>query len=191
MKSNIKKHLKKLAALFTALNQREKFLVGLGALGLFCLSIYYPYSWVSSYIEDTNRLSIIRRNDLEEVTSLLKRYDHLNSKLVTVQKSFKEAQMTFEEVTKEIDKIIKSSLGADADYDFKKPKSPTLLGLDFEKQEFSLKIKSATLEQIVKLLFALEQGNRPLFLGKIDLKRVSKSNNYMTTLEIFSVRKQR
>ena len=121
----------------------------------------------------------------------MSRYNHLKAKLDTVQKSFQEAQMTFEEVTAQIDKIIKSSLGDDAQYDFKKPKSPTKLGLDYEKQEFSLKIKSAELQQIVKLLFALEQGNSTLFLGKIDLRRAGRSNAYSTTLEIFSVRKQK
>jgi len=185
------KYFKKIALHFSSLNPRERSLVIIGAVIAFALAIYFPYSWISGYVQETNRLSIVRKRDLNDVNSLLNRYNHLKGKLDTVQKSFKEAQMTFEEVTKEIDTIIKSSLGDDASYDFKKPKSPSKLGLDYEKQEFSLKIKSATLNQIVKLLFALEQGNRPLFLGKIDLRRVSRTNSYSTTLEIFSVRKQR
>jgi len=165
--------------------------VGFGALAVFGLVGFSIFTGIKNSLNDKKRLQIVRERELGELDGLLERHAYLTNKLDGVQKSFQEAQMTFEEVTKEIDKIVKKSLGEESEYDLKKPKSPSELGMDFEKQEFSLKVKSAELDQVVKLLYNLEQGDSPLFLGKIDMRRAARTDLFTLTLELFSVRKQR
>ena len=99
--------------------------------------------------------------------------------------------MTFEQVTKELDKIVKDSIGND-NYDLKKKSSaPTEFGLEYEKQDFSLRLRSLSLEQLVKLLYQLEHGKSPLFLSKVDIVKSAKAGEFTTTMEIYSIKKQR
>lgn len=185
------KNLKKILQSFSELSGREKFLIAAAACGLFLFIGHSGVSTLKESLASKKRLQIVRERELQDINFLLERHSFLSGKLDGIQKSFQEAQMTFEEVTKEIDSIVKKSLGDKSDYDLKKPRSPSQLGLNFEKQEFSLKVKAAELEQLVKLLFSLEQGESPLFLGKIDLRRSAKSDLFTLTLELFSVREQR
>lgn len=179
---------KKFLQFFTKLNPRERALVGFTAICLFATGIYLFVEEVQAHIGDTERLITRREQQLEKLPPLLQRYRTLKARLEKMQTTFAEAEMSFEEVTAQLDKIVRESIGSDS-YDLKKSRSPTQIGFEYEKQEFTLKVKSLSLEQVVSLLHKLEQGESPLFLGKVDLLKSSNGQDFSATLEIFSVRK--
>jgi len=153
------------------------------------LVIFYPISWAREFVEDSRNSRKFKVAQLDEAAILTQRYEQLRTKLTAAQDSFDEAQMTYEQVTAEIDKIIKKTVGDSVKYDLKN-QNPSSLGLEFEKQEFSLSLK-ASLEQLVKLLFQFEKGETPLFLGKVNIRKVGKKDQFNTVLEVFSVRKKK
>ena len=179
---------KRLLTMLSALNARERVLVGITALCLACTLCYLIIEAVQNHVADTERLVHQRTTHLEQLSQVITRFRTLDARLKKLQTTFAEAQMTFEEVTSQLDAIVKESIGSD-NYDLKKGRSPTQVGFEYEKQEFTVKIKSLTLEQIVKLLHRLEEGKSPLFLGKVDLLKSTSGEDFSATLEIFSIRK--
>ncbi len=185
----LRQHTRRISAWFFALNSRERLLVGASAIGVFAYLSVSFLGVIEEGFGDTQVRIARRQNDLEQVNQLLRRYQQLDSKLKKIKTKFESSQMTFEQVTGELDRVIKENLG-DNNYELKKTHSPTEFGLEFEKQDFTLNIKKLTLDQLVKLLYALEQGKSPLFLGKVDITRSPNATEFSSTLEIFSIRKQ-
>ena len=185
MATNVKDRLVKFAG---NLNPRQwlRFLMTIVAVVGICL--YFAGSEIVDDLEDTPRLIAARTTDLDTLGRTLSRYQNLKARMEAIETSFKESQMTFEQVTEELDKVVKESIGS-SEYDLKKIRTPSSIGLSYEKQEFTLNIKSLTLEQLVRLLHRLENGDRPLFLGKVDINKPTGNSAFGATLEVFSVRK--
>ena len=112
----------------------------------------------------------------------------LNNRLEKLKESFSQSEMSFEEVTVELDNIVKKSIGSN-NYELKKGRAPQELGFDYEKQQFSLKVNTIDLEQSVKLLHNLEDSKSPLLLGKVDFKRYGGKDKFSVSVEIYSIRK--
>lgn len=170
------------------LNPRQwlRFLMMIVAIA--AVSLYFAGTEILENMDDTPRLIAARTGDLDTLGRTLNRYQNLKSRMEAIETSFKESQMTFEQVTEELDKVVKESIGS-SEYDLKKIRTPSSIGLSYEKQEFTLNIKSLTLEQLVRLLHRLENGDRPLFLGKVDINKPTGNSAFGATLEVFSVRK--
>ena len=173
-----------------ALNQREKLLVGAaGLFGIFFV-LQTTFGLVNESIDDT-RLRVGQRTaQLQEIASILKRYQSLKQRRDVLQTTYEESQMTFEQVTIELDRIVRDAIGND-NYELKKPPSTTKFGFDYEKQEFTLIIKALSREQRVKLLHQIEQGGRPIFLSKVDIAKSQSGTEYSAVLEIYSIGKSR
>lgn len=152
--------------------------------------VYFGAGEIQERLEETPRLIQARTSDLETLGRTVGRYQTLKVRMESIETSFKESQMTFEQVTDELDKVVKESIGG-GEYDLKKIRTPSSIGLSYEKQEFTLNIKSLTLDQLVRLLHRLENGDRPLFLGKVDINKPAGNSAFSATLEVFSVRKAR
>lgn len=180
--------LKKFETWFKSLSGRERSLVGATILVVSIWFLGIPVGLLRDYITGTQHLITKRTHDLDELSHLLRRNHTLDQHLKKLQATFQESQMTFEQVTTELDKVVKTSIGNE-NYDLKKTRPPSPFGLDFEKQDFALNIRSLTLEQLVTLLYNLEQGKRPLFLGKLDLVQAPPTGTFTATLEIFSISK--
>ena len=96
--------------------------------------------------------------------------------------------MSFEEVTVELDKIVKESIGNN-NYELKKGRAAKELGFDYEKQQFSLKVNSIELEESIKLLHNLENSKSPFLLGTVNFKRFGRKDKFSVNIEIYSIRK--
>ena len=134
-------------------------------------------------------MAIVRSNHIQQLEPLLNRHKFLNSRLSKVQNTLQNSELSFEQVTEELDKIIKESIGSNI-YDLKKSRSTSEMGFEFEKQELKLNVKSLTLDQVVKLLSRIENGKAPLFLGKVDIKK-SRKKDFDANFEIFSIKKSK
>lgn len=173
---------------FQRLNPRERLLVGVAGAALIATAVYWAGAMVQEKIADTDRMVIVRTRQLNELYDIVGRYRALNGRLERAQQTFAESQMTFEEVTDQLDKIVRESIGSNS-YDLKRGRTVSKVGLDYEKQDFTVKVQSLNLNEVVQLLYRLEQGESPLFLGKVDLVKSSREHTFNATLEIFSIRK--
>ncbi len=187
----MKTYKKKIIAQFEALNPRERLVVGLSFFGLLGVLVYFgvSYSLESTRIKAAKKT--VRQGDLAEIHYLLKQHAQLEKKLNAVEEAFSNAEMSFEQITSEVDKFVKKSLGADVKYDFKRRgQNATSLGDEFEKMTYVLSLNSITLDQTVKFLYNFEQGKSSLTMGKVQMARNSSQDSFRTTFDIFSVRRK-
>jgi|GEM_PF-3159986 len=186
----MKRWLRKFGNWFSALNPRERWLISVtGVVGLYFL-VLIPTDALRTFVDDNARLTQTRTQQREMIATLVRRYKELDTRLKRIKDSFSESQMTFEQVTTELDRIVKASIGS-SNYEQKKLQSPQPLDEMFEKQDFTLIIRQATLEQLVKLLHEIEQGKSPLFIGKVDILPGAVDGNFSATIEVASVGKRR
>ncbi len=177
-----------LNAWFARLSQRERGLVSICLASIFVFGIYSASMKVHEYIVDT-QLQLTRRTaQLEDLSRIIKRYVTLNARLERIHQTFAQSQMSFKEVTDQLDKVLRQNIGSNT-YDLKKGGSPTQIGFEYEKQLFTVNVHALSLEQVTKRHFQLEHGDSPLFLGKVDLLKSSADNTFSATLEIFSIQK--
>jgi len=181
--------IKRFLAWFSGLKQNERILLSLVALGLFGWSLSIPAAMLQDYIADNERLTEIRKGHLEEASFYLKRYQERNRRLQKLQTTFEESRLTFEQVYDEVDRIVKDSIGSD-DYVLRKSRDATSLGSGYSRQDFTLTINTITIDQLIKLLYQLEQGETPLFLGKVNITgRATKKGTRKVTLDVTSIGK--
>jgi hypothetical protein len=171
---------------FLSLNQRERVIVGITIAALGAYAVWLPIELGVQFFHDRDQLVVTRTRDYNQIGTYLERYTQLDRRFSKLQSTFKESEMTFEEVTSELDKIIKNAVG-NIEYDLEKARNPSDMGLDFSKQEFTVKIKSLNLPQLVALLYNLEQGETPLFLGGVDISKSKRGEELTASLEIFSI----
>ncbi len=183
--------IRKISSWFVALNARERFFVGVLTAVLCAFLFALPVVKIRELLEDNARLAASRTASYKELGMLVDRYRILDNRLGRIRSSFEESQMTLEQVYSELDRIIKDSIGS-TNYDPpKKTQTSESLGLEFEKQEYSLNIRQATLQQLVKLLYELEQGKQPFYIGKVDILPGASEGTFTANIEIGSVSKKR
>ena len=182
---------RKLLHWLQSVSPRERMIILVaGAFGL-AYAIYYPLSAVDTHITEQERAITVRSRELGELTHVLKRYDTLTKRLQKLKAIFAEAEMSFEQVTEKLDKIIKEGIGSD-NYELKKKGgAPAEFGFEYEKQDFSVRVREVNIDQLVKLLYQLEQGESPLFLSKVDIQLTPVAGKFSSTMELFSIRKHR
>lgn len=174
---------------FSKFSLRERAL--LSSVGIFFIIfiLMSVITFFSDIQDNKHRLAVARRNQLNELIKVAQRYKTLSGKKEALQKKFADSQMTFDQVSIEVDKIINESIG-DEKYELTKPNAPTPFGFEFEKQDFKLSIKNINMEQLVKLLYKIEHGGKPLYLSKLEINKAS-STNLSATMEIYSIGKSK
>ena len=182
--------VKRARSWFQARTNSERVLITVtSTLGLLWF-LSWPISALSEYLDEVDALTAVRKQHYEELGRYVKRFREMDQKLTKLRASFDESQMTFEQVTSELDRIVQKSIGS-SNYDLKKNRTPSQLGEDYEKQDFTLNIPNVTLEQLVSLLFEVEQGKSPLFMGKVDILQSGAEGSFRATLEIASISKSK
>ena len=184
----IKKHLRKLKLAFIKLNNREQLMLVVMFFAIFITGLYFAIDSALASFSENQRILNARKGQLQSIVESGSRYKDLNSRLDKLKDSFAKSEMTFEEVTVELDSIVQKSIG-NSNYELKKGRAPQELGFNFEKQQFSLKINSIELEETIKLLHSLENSKSPFLLGKVDFKRFGRKDKFSINIEIYSIRK--
>ncbi|MCB0360329.1 MAG: hypothetical protein KDD44_11860, partial [Bdellovibrionales bacterium] len=186
MKSSIASYVRRASSLYLALSTRERLLIGLTAIVALAIVFRSGVALINEHLGDTELEIASRERDYRDFTRYAGRYRLLNERLQRLKTSFNESQMTFEQVTSDLDQIVRRSVGS-SDYDLRKSGNPEELGEDFEKQDFSLNIRSINLDQLVRLLYELQEGKSPLFLSKVDVTKLPRGAEFRATLEIATV----
>lgn len=182
-----KAFIKKIVLEFNKLSSRERILVSSAAVFIGLYLLLMVFGVFQDFLDNQERIASARKNQLVELNKIAQRYHTLNTKRENLQKKFLESQMTFDQVSIEVDKIINESLG-DEKYELTKPNAPTPFGFEFEKQDFKLSIKNINMEQLIKLLYKIEYGGKPLYLSKLDINKNS-SASLSAIIEIYSIGK--
>ena len=174
---------------FLRLNKREKLMLSFCGACILVFGAYSALLEIQDTLGENERLLSRRTEQLGTLSKALKRYVTLKARLQKIQQTFAKSQMSFKELTDQLDKVLRQNIGANNTYDLKKGGSPSQIGFDYEKQLFTVNVRSLNLEQITKLLFQLEHGDSPLYLGKVDLVKSQGDGSFSATLEIFSIQK--
>ncbi len=180
--------LKKLAIWFNKLNHRERLLVG--SAFAFCVfySLLQVVTFLDDYQEESSNVLKIRKNDYIQIAKISQRYETLKNKKDNIQNEFNKSQMTFDEVTSEVDKIVQQAIG-ESKYELTKPHPPTPFGFEYQKQDFILSVRTLNLEQLTRLLYQIENGGKPLYLNRLNISRLSNANTLSAIFEIYSIGK--
>ena len=185
---NLKFALMRLVSWFRSLSHRDRVALTVLVTALLVFGSYMIVDETRTFLQNKQQLVETRVKNLEQLSKIIARYSTLNGRLKIAEETFAKSQLTFEEAFSELDKIIKTNISS-SDFDPRKGQvSP--VGLEYEKQEFNVQLKGISLDQLVHLLFELEQGQRPLFLGKVDIARSPVEGQFNATLEVFSIRKR-
>ena len=183
-------HLKRKFSLWiNSLNTRERLIVLVAFLGICVYLLYLPVVSAQAKIAETSRLTTLRKNDAKEISIVLRRYKLLKEKLDKLQVAFDKLPASFEPVTRELDTIIKKSIG-DNTYDLPKARAPSPFGKNYEKQNYTLKVKNLSLEELSKLLFQLDRSENALFIGTVEITASSKKSKFNTNIDVITVRKK-
>ena len=184
----MKQYLKKIKLAFAKLNDREQLLLVVMFFAIFVTIVYLGIESELASFAENERILNVRKSQLQGIVESGSRYKDLNNRLNILQNSFAKSEMTFEQVTVELDNIVKNSIGNN-DYELKKGRAPQALGFDYEKQQFSLKVNAVELEESIKLLHNLENSKSPFLIGKVDFKRHGRKDKFSVNVEIYSIRK--
>lgn len=176
---------------FLGLSARERTLVGGVFAVLLVFAVAGPLSLLHRHFSVSDEQIQSRTRELADIGSYLKRYSQLRGAVQQLESSYDRSQMTFEQVTNELDRIVKESVGND-NYELKRNPSSRLVGEALELQGFTLRIRALTLEQLVVLLHTIENGRSPLYLNRVDVVRDPGNKAILSsTLELTTVGRRR
>ena len=188
MNPRLSSSIRKLVHSYTGMKTSEKYLVGAVVVFLVFFLLQQAAGLVGESLEGSRELVAQRKTQMQEIGIVLKRYANLRQRKVALQETYDRSQMTFEQLSSELDKVVRDAIGSD-NYELKKPHPPVAFGFEYEKQEFSLIVKTLTLDQLVKLLYQIEHGERPIFLSKVDINKALSGTDFSAVLEIYSISK--
>lgn len=171
-----------------ALSVRERLILAGVALVVVFLAGQSAVEAVQDQIDATRRLVGARTQQLKDLDKVLAHYLSLVERRDNLQETYAHSQMSFEQVTNELDRIVRTAIASD-NYELKKPNPPKPFGFEYEKQDFSLIIKSLNIQQLVTLLHEIEHGSRPIFLSKVDITKSLTGIDFGAVLEIYSIAK--
>jgi hypothetical protein len=179
---------KKVIHWFYTLSSRERVLVGGVVIFGAVVILWNGVQFLSESIVDNGRYISQRRSDYMNLLSDLRRYRQLDDRVKSLEATFEKSEMTLEQVTTEIDRIVRESIGSD-NYELQKSSSTEEVGATLQQQGFTLSLRSITLDQLVQLLFKLESGKSPLLLGKVELERRGATPEMRALIEVSSISK--
>jgi len=175
---------------FQALSQREQRIV---LATILLIGLWIPYEFFGSEdlsLSSTQSESSARISQLVGLKDSIERYQKLSARAEQIERNYATSQFTTEEVFSEVEKIIRESLGSDA-YELRPVPNAVTISPTVEQQLFNLKIRSVTLPQLVAVLYRMEQGKAPLFLGKLEVSKSTQPGNFQANIELSSLRKKR
>jgi len=197
MKLVIQNHL----AAFYARPKRERLLL-VGALGAVVIWLMLEGIQGSASSIGGQQAKIDER--AREVASLqyaVAKYSKLSARLQSLEKTYANSELSVEQVYSEVENIVKAALADSAKggsagqiaqgYELRSVGTIVAISDTVQQQGYSLKLKSLSLTQLVDLLYRLEQGKAPLFLGRLELTKGSQPGIFSANLELSSLRRKR
>ena len=184
----MKQLVAKIKVFLNQLNKRERLIVSAVIVVAIIYGLMTVATGISGYLAEKDLEIDSRMEDLKNISKTLESYHSLKDRFEAVKTAYSAAQMSFEKAYGNLDNLVKKSVGAEG-YDLKTSGDPTDIGLGYEKQDYKLKV-TLNREQLVKLLFELEQGKSGLFLKQVRVSN-KQGNSFEAQLDIYSIIKSK
>jgi hypothetical protein len=179
---------KRISSWHLQLSQREKLIFGLTSIVL-CLFVIFGSWIVASSVIDSLKVKIARgKSQAQELTAKLNRYNELNVTYKKLQQQFEQSQSTFEDVAVTLDNVREKSKIKKEDFEFATG-SIVDIGLEYKKQEYTLTVNSLSLEELVTLLYTIEEAAKSLFIGEVDILKTPGKDIFRAEISISNIRK--
>ncbi len=141
-----------------------------------------------------------RSRELAKLQYSVAKYAKLSTRLANLENTYANSELSVEQVYSEVEGIVKGALsnkspsdkGSSSDgYELRSVGAIVSISDSVQQQGYTLKLKSLTLAQLVDLLYRLEQGKAPLFLGRLEITKGSQQGIFSANLELSSLRRKR
>jgi len=175
---------------FRSLSNRERNLVIIAGISSVVVLLWMIFE---TTVEIKNSYENKIRSDqfaVEEVVKLSERLHGLESRLTELTTLYLNSTLSYEELTRHLDKVIKEKIGSDA-YTLNRSKETEDIGTSFQMQRFTIKIAQVNLAQITELLLAFETGPPRMFLQKADISRGRNADFLSLSLELASIQNKK
>jgi hypothetical protein len=192
--------LQKLLTTFYSRPKRERLLV-VGALSAILIwgAIELTQAGISNFGGQKDRITE-RSRELAKLQYSVAKYAKLSTRLANLENTYANSELSVEQVYSEVEGIVKGALsnkspsdkGSSSDgYELRSVGAIVSISDSVQQQGYTLKLKSLTLAQLVDLLYRLEQGKAPLFLGRLEITKGSQQGIFSANLELSSLRRKR
>jgi len=173
---------------FLSLSKREQVIVSITS-ALFFLWILYVLieTLIVIKIEAQDELQLVQQK-YDRVVSLRTRYEELSRQHEKLSRSRFSDGNSIDQIYSEIDSAVKETLSG-VSYDLKRSPSGELLSRDVRKQEFVIRIASVQLEQILKLLYRIENGKTPMYVSRLETMRLPQVGAVSATITLATLEK--
>jgi hypothetical protein len=186
MKGQFQKYLQ----LYNARPKRERLLVGGAVLVVFgWLLLEGGQSVVGSFGSSDAALDA-RVSEINSLERTVSDYIKLASRLASLERSYASSEMSVEQVYAEVENVVREALGNDG-YELRPSGANVSISDTAEQQVYALKLRALSLKQLVDLLYKLEQGKAPLFLGRLEVNKGTQQGIFSANLELSSIRRKR
>lgn len=172
---------------FKKLSKREQNIVVGSLVILFLMLAYLIYDPISSSFSRQQQDIEKTYSDIKTAKLLLDRFQELNIRSEEIQAKFKAVE-TGEAPRSQIERLIKEKAGVSS--------LPTInnlpaqsFGSGYEQVPFAVQFKTSNLDGLVDFLVELVHGQRPMLLGKFEIRKNAISRELEVDLEVSTLRK--
>lgn len=192
--------LQKLLVAFYARPKRERLLVVCAFSAILGWAMLEVVEGGIANLGGSQSRILERSKELAKLQFSVAKYLKLSSRLSSLEKTYANSELSIEQVYSEVETIVKGALAggpsaekgsASEGYELRSVGAIVSISDSVQQQGYTLKIKSLSLAQLVDLLYRLEQGKAPLFLGKLEITKGSQMGIFSANLELSSLRRKR
>ena len=184
---SIDKFLGKIRPLIAKLSSSEKRLIGLAVTVMCGLALYSVFTPVSeAFARQRAELEALIKAE-EGVLPHLERYQKLSAKKQGVEQRYKELEFKEGEVSF-LEKLVQERAKIAFGKYTIRPGKEQPFGKSFKLLQFSVKFDTTSLETLIAFLSELVQGERPLIISRLDIKKNAVTNVLAVDLDVRSIR---
>jgi hypothetical protein len=138
-----------------------------------------------------------RIKEIEKLQFQTAKYKKLSARLADLDKTYANSELSVEQVYSEVENVVKAALadggttGTNDGYELRSAGTVVSISDSIQQQGYTLKLKALSLKQLVDLLYRLEQGKAPLFLGRLEIAKGSQPGIFSANLELSSIRRKK
>lgn len=185
----INKIIAKVKPLIAKLSPSEKRLILIGIAVLFSLGAYSVFTPITeAFARQSAELEALTKAE-EGVVPHLERYQKLLAKKSAVEQRYKELEFKEGEVSF-LEKLVQDRAKIPFGRYTIRPGKEQDFGKAFKLLQFSVKFDTSSLETLIAFLSELVQGERPLIISRLDVKKNPVTNILAVDLDVRSIRQQ-
>ncbi len=187
LKAAIIKYWTQLQGLIAKLNPNELRLILLAAAVLIFIGIYSVYNPIMEAFAKQNAELAALSEAETNIVPLLERYQKLIVKKSAAEQRYKELEFKEGEVSF-LEKLVQERAKIPFGRYTIRPGKEQDFGKAFKLLQFSVKFDTSALDTLISFLSEVVQGERPLIISRLDLKKNPVTNVLSVDIDVRSIR---